>query len=301
VTTKRIMLLGASGQIGQALQAENLPADWQLGSYGRAECDITRHGMVQGVMRDFKPDLAINAAAMVAVDQCEKEQDKAVTINFEGPANLAAQCAAMDIPLIHISTDFVFDGMDSMRPYNPDDPMNPLNVYGNTKMMGEESVRHEHAWHVILRTSSVFSEFGSNLLTRTLKTINENPSIKSVTDQKASPTYAPDIAKALIRISDAILSGKSDGFGTFHLCGTPAATRLEFTKAIMETYATHGGKRPEIIPALSSDFPGLAPRPAYSALDCTKIEAIYGITPRPWQEGLNEAISRITAAKTAEN
>src|SRR5271168_5398764 len=148
MTQKRIMLLGANGQVGQALRAADLPADWELGAYGRAECDILDHRAVQNAVRVFKPDLIINAAAMTAVDKCETEEELAMAANFEAPANLAAQCASTDVPLIHISTDYVFDGTDGEIPYRHDSPMNPVNTYGYSKMMGEEAVRHELAWHV---------------------------------------------------------------------------------------------------------------------------------------------------------
>lgn len=290
---KRVMLLGAAGQVGQALRAETLPGDWELGLYTRANCDITKHGMVRQALQDFRPDIIINAAGMTAVDKCETEKEQAVAANFEAPANLAAQCSAIDAPLIHLSTDYVFDGRDGEVPYKPDDKMNPLSVYANTKMMGEESVRHEFPWHVILRVSSVFSAYGMNLLPKTLQFIDSRDELKFVTDQKSCPTYAPDIAKALIVIADALLRGKTDGFGTFHLCGEPAVTRYEFTQAIMEAYAPYTERRPKILPAVSADFPGYAVRPAYSVLDCSKTRDVYGISPRPWSSGLKQAMEQL--------
>jgi len=291
MTTYRIMLLGAGGQIGQALRAERLPDNWELGAFGRAECDITDHRAVHNTIQEFRPDIVINAAAMTHVDACEKEPDAAVAANFEGPANLAAQCSAIDTPLLHISTDYVFDGRDGETPYKPESRMNPLSVYGNTKMMGEEAIRNVMAWHVILRISSVFSSFGANLLTKGVQSIDKNDELKFVTDQRSCPTYAPDVAKGLIVITDALLKGKSRGFGTFHLCGAPDVTRLEFMQAIMDAYTPHTARRPKILPAKSSDFPGFAERPAYSVMDCTKTKSVYGIDQRPWTEGLAEAMT----------
>jgi len=290
---KRVLLLGANGQVGQALTAEPLPADWHLGVYGRAECDITDHRTTQQALRDFKPDLIINAAAMTNVDACERETKTATAVNFDAAANLAAQCAAMDVPLIQLSTDYVFDGKDGAVPYKPDDQMNPLSVYADTKMMGEMAVRHELAWHVIVRVSSIFSAFGVNLLTRMLAALSEKEELKIVNDQTSCPTYAPDLAKALITMTEAILRGKHGGFGTFHYCGSPAVTRFDFVQAIMESYAPHTAKRPRILPALTSDFPGFAERPAYSVLDCSKTHEIYGIEQKPWREGLAEAIQTL--------
>lgn len=290
MATKRIMLLGARGQIGQALQATALPADWDLAAYGRAECDILDHRAVQNALQNHKPDLIINAAAMTAVDKCETEEEQAMAANFEAPANLAAQCASLDVPLIHLSTDYVFDGKDGEIPYMPNSPMNPLSVYGYSKMMGEEAVRHELAWHAILRVSSVFSAFATNLLTKTLQSIDQRDELKIVTDQKSCPTPAQDIAKALVKMATTILTGRSDVFGTFHLCGADPVTRLEFVQGIMDAYTPYTSRRPKLLPALSSDFPGFAVRPSYSVLDCTRIREIYGVEQRPWRDGLMEAM-----------
>jgi dTDP-4-dehydrorhamnose reductase len=285
---KRILLLGATGQVGQAIQRE--PHGWELAAYGSKDVDITDHGDTQKAIRAFKPDLIINAAAMTNVDQCEHEPERARAVNFDAVANLAAQCSVLDIPLIHLSTDYVFDGRET-TPYTPDSQMSPLSIYADTKMMGEMALRHELAWHVILRISSIFSALGTNLLTRALANLFKNDEIKIVADQISCPTYAPDLAKALIKMTNDILHGMHNAYGTFHYCGSPAATRLEFVQAIMEAYTPFTEKRPHILAAKSSDFPGFAERPAYSVLDCEKIRAIYGIEQRLWHEGLTEAMA----------
>ncbi len=290
-SAKRIMLTGANGQIGQALRNGPLPAGWELGAYSRAEFDITDHGAVQAAMRDFKPDFIVNAAAMTAVDKAEGDLHQATIVNFEALANLAAQCSAMDIPLLHLSTDYVFDGQDNEVPYKTDDKMNPVNVYGHSKMMGEEALRHELAWHIILRVSSVFSSFSRNILTNFLKMIDERDELKIITDQKSCPTYAPDIAKAIIEMAKAVCAGKHDGFGTFHYCGEPAVTRFELFGEIMKAYAPYTERHPSVVPVKSADLPGFAPRPAYSVLDCSKIRDVYGIAQRPWRDGLRDAMT----------
>lgn len=290
MATKRIMLLGANGQVSQALRAETLPTDWQLGAYGHAECNITDHRAVQTAIETFKPDLVINTAAMTAVDKCETEHQQAIDANFEGPANLAAQCSTRDIPLIHLSTDYVFDGTDGNKPYKTDDEMHPINFYGESKMMGEQAVQHSHAFSVILRISSVFSAYGTNLLTKMIQAIETKDELKIVTDQICAPTPAQDVAKALITITETLMHGKSGGYGIFHLCGTPEVNRLEFSQAMMDVYAPFTTRRPKILPALSSDFPGFAARPPYAVLDCSKIRDVYGIKQRPWCEGLDEAM-----------
>jgi len=289
----RVMLLGATGQVSQALRQEVLPADWQLLPYSHAECDITNHRSVQNILHDLKPQLVINTAAMTAVDFCETHYDEAIAANFDGPANLASQCSALDIPLIHLSTDYVFDGRDGDIPYKPSDKMSPLSVYGHSKMMGEEAIRHSHPWHIILRVSSVFSAYSNNLLPRMLQWIDTRDELKLVTDQLSCPTPAPDIARALVVMASALLQGKSNGFGTFHLCGQEPATRLDFVEAIMDLYAPYTSRRPILSPAKSSDFPGLAERPAYSVLDCQSLRDVYNIPQRSWHLGLADAMQQL--------
>ena len=290
---KRILLLGANGQVGQALTAEPLPADMEIIACGRAECDITNHAATQKTIQDLKPDLVINAAAMTNVDQCERERAQAVAANFEAPANLAAQCSARDIPLVHLSTDYVFNGQDGETPYVEDAQMCPLNVYADTKMCGEIAVQEGLAWHVVLRVSSVFSAFGQNILTKNLSMLAKNDEVKIVSDQTSCPTYAPDLAKTLIAMTSSILRGQHGVYGLFHYCGEGPATRIQFVETVMASYAQHTSKRPRILPALSSDFPGYAERPPYSVLDCSKIKRIYGIGQRSWREGVIEAVSTL--------
>lgn len=290
---QKIMFLGAPGQVGQAFQhvwdTAPVKPHWDIGLFGRQELDVTDPASVRSVIQNYKPDLIINAAGITHVDEAEKNETSATATNFHAPANIAAQCSSLDVPLIHLSTDYVFDGQKT-SPYLPDDQMNPVNIYGASKMMGEEAVRHELAWHVVLRVSSVFSAFRRNLLTNALKMMKEKDEVRMVTDIVSSPTPAVDIAKALIVIGSEILGGKTDGFGTFHLCGEPACSRFEFTQAIAEAYAPHAARQTSLVPTVCAEFANLARRPAYSVLDCAKIKQVYGIEQRPWKEGLSEAM-----------
>jgi dTDP-4-dehydrorhamnose reductase len=291
MSTKQIMLLGANGQIGQALQHKPLPEGFVLAALSRADCDITDHRAVQNALQNLQPALVLNAAAMTNVDACEKDPALAAVVNFEATANLASQCSSNDIPLIQLSTDYVFDGRDGGKPYTVSDMMCPLNVYGESKMMGEEAIRQTHPWHIILRVSSVFSAFAANILTRTLNLIETKDELRLVTDQIAAPTYAPDIATALLHMAQQVITGKFDGFGTFHLTGEPATTRLEFAEAILEAYAPYATRRPKLLAALSTDFPGYAERPVYSVLDCSRIRSVYGIEQKPWRAGVIDAMA----------
>jgi len=289
----RLMLIGAPGQLGQAFryvweQKADRP-HWEIGAFGRRECDLTKPEEIKTVIHNYKPDLIINAGAITNVDEAERNENMATLVNFHAAANIAAQCSALDIPMIQLSTDYVFDGTKT-TPYTEEDQMNPINFYGASKMMGEEAVRQELAWHVILRVSSVFSAFRRNLLTSTIKMIEEQDELRIVTDIVSTPTPATHIVSAVITIAQALLNGKTDGFGIFQLCGTPSCSRYTLAQAMMESYAPHTTKRPAILPATCADFNSPAKRPAYSAMDCTKIKNVYGIEQRPWQEGLDEAM-----------
>lgn len=296
----RVMLLGAAGQVGQALQnylATTKPqTDWDLCVFSRAECNVTNPAMLREAIQSTKPDLVINTSGLTNVDQAEQDKNLAMATNFHAVAQMAAQCSALDIPLIHLSTDYVFDGRKG-TPYLPDDQMNPLNYYGASKMMGEEALRHEHPWHVILRVSSVFSAFRRNILSVALKMADEMDDLRIVTDLVSTPTYAPDVAAALTTIGAALLDGKVDGYGTFHYCGTPAASRYDFVEAALKAYEPYSDRHPRLIATVCAEFAEHAPRPAYSALDCAKIKAVYGIEQKDWREGLRDALEHLHNAE----
>ena len=299
MTQQRIMLLGAAGQIGQAMQylaaQTALPADWKLGLFSRAECDITNPAALRASMQDFAPTLVINAAGLTNVDEAEKEPLTADAVNFHAVAQMAAQCSVLDVPLIHLSTDYVFDGLKT-TPYLPDDLMNPLNKYGASKLMGEESVRHELPFHVILRVSSVFSAFRRNIMTNIINTFQDQEELRVVSDMIAAPTPALDVAKTIITMGTALLGGKMDGFGTFHFCGAPACSRYEFTESLMKAYAPYAKHMPRLTAISSAEVAPLAKRPHYSVLDCAKINDVYGITQPNWQDGLSEAVDILVKA-----
>lgn len=288
---KRILVFGSGGQVGQALFSLAHPTDLDLIPCPRAMCDLTDHAATQKKLNETRPDLVINAAAMTNVDACEKDRAAAEAANFAAPANLAAQCATRDIPLIHLSTDYVFDGKDGDVPYAEDAAMNPLSVYADTKMTGEIAIQQSLAWHVILRVSSVFSAYGQNIMVRALANLASRDELRLVTDQISCPTYAPDIAETLLTIARGIFQGVHGTYGLFHYCGTPAVNRLQFVEAIMKAYESYTPKRPHLLPARSSDFPGFAERPSYSVLNCDKIKRIYGIGQKDWRAGVTETLA----------
>ena len=299
MVTNRILLFGSEGQVGNALKRLDLPANWLVRMVTQSECDFTCPGAIGKTVQDFGPDLVINAAAMTDVDACECDCEKARDINFHAVVQIAAQCDTMAAPLIHLSTDYVFDGKDGGIPYYPDDAMNPINVYGQTKMMGEEAVRHGLYWHVILRTSLVFSAFGENILTRTLRQIDTQAEVSAVVDQIACPTSASAVAEALFAIANAIMNGKGNGFGTLHVCGEPAVTRFEFLQAIMGAYEPFTDRRPSLVPISAADLSDRAPRPGYSALNTDKAREVYGIQPSLWREDLSRAVKQFVEERHA--
>ena len=286
----KILLFGGNGQVGRALQKQKWPDAWDLKALTRIDCNFLQPSSIGKAVQDFEPDLVINTAALTDIDICQSEPEKAKEINFHAVANLAAQCDTFDAPLIHISTDYVFDGANGNKPYGPDDAMNPVNVYGESKMMGEEAARHGLYWHVILRTSLVFSAEGNNVLTKAISQINKLEEVSAVSDQVAAPTSADAVAEAVLTIVMAIMNGKGNGFGTFHLTGDPAISRFEFLQAIMEAYAPFTDRRPKLVPISASSAPPRVPRPPLTSLNTDKIREVYGIYPRLWRDDLALAV-----------
>ena len=289
--TSIIMLLGAAGQVGQAIQAQPLPVGIKLQPITRQDVDLTNVAALRNAVQSLRPRLIINSAGLTNVDQAEREPELARAVNFEAVTNLASQCAALDIPLIHLSTDYVFDG-ETNQPYRPEDAMNPVNQYGASKLLGEEAVRQILPWHVILRVSSVFSAYGRNILTNLLNTLATQTDIRMVTDTRSNPTPATAIASTVLRIAAELINGKAGGYGTFHFCGQPDASRYDFAAAVLTAAKPYLPQQPQLHKALRADFPGGATRPAYSVMECSKLERIYGITQPDWQSALTPAIQQ---------
>jgi len=292
---KKILVFGGGGQMGHAIQdikKQNNIKNWDIHFITRIECDIIDAAALRSVIQSYQPDLIVNSAALTNVDDCEKDEALAHKVNFHAVAQMAAHCSVMDIPMIHLSTDYVFDGKNK-TPYKEDDQMNPINYYGASKMMGEEALRHELPWHVILRVSSIFSAYQNNIMKKSIEFINKYDELRFVTDIKSAPTPATSIANAIIEIATQLFNGKVDGYGTFHFCGKPDASRYDFTKAVMEEYSPYTDRRPTIEPALRADFNTLAKRPEYSILDCSKIKNTYNIEQPEWKDELKIAMKML--------
>ena len=283
----KLLVFGSSGQVGTELQRARLPEAMMLAGFDIAGVDITNREAVFAGVRRERPDLVINAAAYTAVDRAEAEPAAAFAANAEGPKHIAAACREAGIPLIHISTDYVYDGA-KRGPYIEGDPVNPLGVYGRSKAAGDQAVRDALAEHVILRTAWVYSAHGHNFVKTMLRLAAERPALRVVADQRGSPTAASDIAAALIAIAAKIGAGERH-WGTFHFTGAGETTWHGFAEAIVAL----AGRRMPVEAIATADYPTPARRPANSVLDCSKIAAAYGIVARPWQEALAEVVAEL--------
>lgn len=283
----KIFVTGAHGQVGAQLVHLGAARGLQMIAAGHAELDITDLDAVEALLHEQAPDIVINAAAYTAVDQAESEPEKAEAINGLGPAHLAKTCAALDIPLLHISTDYVFDG-NSTQPYGEEDRPNPQGVYGATKLQGEEGVVANVERHIILRVAWVFGTFGQNFVRTMLRLAGSHPELRIVADQHGGPTWAGDIAKTLLDIAVRYHGGKAIAWGIYHYNGSPFVSWCEFAEAIFAESLKQGmiERCPTVIPIPSSEYPTPAKRPLNSRLNCQKIKKHLAITAPDWRNGL---------------
>ena len=294
----RVLVTGAGGQVGQELQRVSWPEGTLVAAYTHREFDIADGAAVAKMI--VRPlDVVINAAAYTAVDRAETDREGAARINAEAPGLIAQSCSAEGIPLIHLSTDYVFDGA-KRSPYVEDDATRPLNHYGATKLDGEKAVRRELRQHVIVRTASVVSEFGANFVKTMLRLGAERDSLQIVSDQTSSPTAASSIAEAIMHIADEIVHrGRPELWGTYHFCGQPAVTWKEFAQAIFGIASSFGRSAPELLSIRAEQYPAAAKRPMYSAMDCRRIQQMLGIQAPSWAARLPIIIAAILGQKGA--
>lgn len=293
---KHLLVTGASGQVGTELLRRGAAAGFRVTGLTHRELDIGNEDAVRQTITGLRPDAAINAAAYTAVDRAESEAGAAHAANAAGAAHMAIACRDAGIPLFHVSTDYVFDGAGT-RPYREDDPISPQGIYGATKAEGEALLREAGARHLILRTSWVFSPHGANFVKTMLRLAGERDELAVVADQKGCPTSAGDIAETLLTLSARAMSGSGDAFpwGTYHFCNSGETSWRDFAAAIVECAARRGGRRVPVRGISTSEYPTAARRPAYSVLDCGKIERTFEISPRPWKDALEEVIGILMA------
>lgn len=262
---------------------------------GRPEVDVTKVETIKTVLHSEQPSLVINPSGFTAVDQAESESEQAFVINRDGVKSLAEQTYHLDIPLIHISTDYVFDGTGH-RPYREDDSVSPLGVYGQSKWEGEEAVRQSHPQHIILRTSWLYSIYGKNFLKTIVARAKEGKALRVVNDQYGCPTWAKDVASALVAIVNATQEDKERLWGTYHFCGAGETTWYEFAQAIIEEAQCISPFQSErMMPITTDEYPTLAKRPRYSVLDCSKIAQAFEVKPPQWRDSLRQCVKELMA------
>lgn len=289
----KILVLGSNGQLGFELMRAGWAPGTEVAGLPYPEFDVTRPGDVEAAVAAHAPDLVVNATAHTAVDKAESEADLAFIINRDGPAAMASACAARGLPLIHVSTDYVFDGTKP-TPYVEEDPIAPIGVYGASKAAGEAAVRTGTVRHVILRTSWVYSAYGNNFVKTMLRFGRERDEMRVVADQTGGPTAAADLAAAIVTIANRIAAGEGDAlWGTYHLTGGGVTTWHGFAERIFQRLEERTGKRPRLVAIATADYPTPARRPANSRLDCTKARERLGVACPPWEESLDRVLDEL--------
>lgn len=288
-----LLIVGAGGQVGRELVRLADHSRDRVTALDRSGLDLADPERVRAAVRRTTPDVVLNAAAYAAVDRAESEPERAFSVNRDGPRHLAEACAETGAALIHLSTDFVFDGRTD-RPYLEDDPVSPLGVYGQSKADGEAAVRAALDRHLIVRASWVFGVFGQNFAKTMIRLGREREILRVVDDQRGCPTCAADLARTLLRLARAVRDSESVPWGVYHFCGKGVATWREFAVAVLESARARVPLAVrEIRPISTAEYPTPARRPAFSALDCGKIGKNFGIHPRPWRECLPEVVEDI--------
>ena len=289
--TGPILVTGGTGQLASALAATA-----GIHRVGRPAFDLDRPETIEAVFRTAAPRLVVNAAAYTAVDTAENDADAAYRANRDGPAILARLCAGADIPLIHVSTDYVFDGCKP-EAYVETDAVAPQGVYGASKLAGERAVIASGAKAIILRTAWVYAATGKNFV-RTMLTVGKSrPRLTVVADQQGCPTTAADLGDAILRVVARIdATGWQPAYhGIFHAAGSGATTWFGLAVASFEDAARFGAKVPEVAPITTADWPTPARRPANSRLDCTKLGEVFGVQLPHWRASLTRTVETIFA------
>lgn len=292
---KRILVTGANGQLGSELARTALPQGWEVVALNRAVLDLAEPDVILAKLAEAPWSAVINGAAYTAVDDAETDQVAAWRINALAPAALGAACAAAGIPLVQVSTDYVFAG-DKAGAWEVDDPVAPLSVYGASKLGGELAVRTSGARHAIVRTAWVVSAHGRNFVKTMLRVGADRDRLSVVDDQIGSPTSAADLAGALVSIAIRLADDVQVPSGTFHFSNAGAVSWAGFATEIFRQSAARGGPTSEVTPITTAEYPTPARRPANSLLSHAAIQAAYGITPRPWQNALADILDELIGA-----
>ncbi len=294
----KILVIGSKGQLGHELLIQGNNSGYEILPVDLPDLDITDKTQVKNWLEKFQPSFVVNAAAYTNVDKAETEQNLAFAVNRDGPANLAEICALFEVPLIHMSTDFVFDGKKS-SPYIESDPISPLSIYGISKQEGENEVRSRLKNHIILRTAWLYGVHGQNFVKTMLRLGKEKEVINVVADQFGSPTSAADLAEAILNIISKIKRSSDIKWGAYHYCGLGITTWHKFAEEILNLASRYISiKTKNVKPISTAEYPTEAIRPPFSALDCSLIKKNFGISLKPWQDSLKTVIRQLCQKET---
>lgn len=286
----RILISGQHGQVARELQ-RRLGRIAELIVPGRDQLDLALPDQIRQQVRHVRPDLIINAAAYTAVDPAESELQTAFAVNAVAPGIFAEEALMLGIPLIHYSTDYVFDGKKPGA-YDESDTPNPLGVYGQSKLAGERAIVDVQGQHLILRTSWVYSTHGRNFLLTMQRLLQESPEVRVVADQIGAPTWAGTIANSTLSLIERWQAGDVAAWGTYHLTARGQTSWFGFAQAIGEALRQQGKPCAKLLPILSSDYPTPATRPLNSCLDCSRLQLDWGVRQPDWQTALRECLAQ---------
>jgi dTDP-4-dehydrorhamnose reductase len=281
-----LAVFGAGGQVGRVLVERAGDAAHGL---DRSACDICDPAAVTRALSAANPSLIVNCAAYTAVDRAEQELERAFAVNAEGAANLAKAAAERNLPIIHLSTDYVYAGTGS-TPHLEATPVAPLNVYGASKAAGDTAVAAANPAHLLLRVSWVFGVYGANFVKALLRLGRERPELRVVDDQRGGPTEARDIADVILVLAAMCRRPGFDAWGTYHFSGAPSTSWHGFAEAI---FARSSGPKPSLVKIVTRDYPTPARRPLNSTLDCSRIRRAFGIDQPDWQGSLGRVIAQL--------
>ena len=297
----RILVIGSRGQVGTSLIERAAGTDIDIVALARPQIDLADRASVQSACEPLAVDAIINAAAYTAVDKAESDELNAMLVNAEGAGHIAEAAARKRIPLLHLSTDYVFDG-SSARPYIETDATGPTSAYGRTKLLGEQMVARTHSDHAIFRTAWVYSPFGANFVRTMLRLGETRDEIGVVSDQVGNPTSAIDIADALLMASRRLVADTSARLrGIFHMTGAGETSWAGLAEASFAAAERAGSSPVRVRRINTSDYPTPARRPQNSRLDNTKLHDVYGISLPPWEGSLHKCIDRLVANRNLES
>jgi dTDP-4-dehydrorhamnose reductase len=291
----KIVVIGRDGQLARSLVEAADTAGVRVVAFGRPDVDLVDEKSVAAVVSRERPDAVVNAAAYTAVDAAENQSGLAHAINALGAEYVARACASNSIPIIHISTDYVFDGMKD-SPYREDDATGPINAYGRSKLEGERLVAKACARHLILRTAWLHSPWGANFVKTMLRLAADRPLIGVVDDQRGSPTYVPHLARIVLALaSSAVADPAATRWGVYHAVDGGETTWFGFAREVFRCAAEHGLPAAEVAAIVTADFPTAARRPANSRLNCDKLRLSFGLELPDWRVGVQDCVARLSA------